>query len=232
MLDLVLAAFFFVAIHLGIAGTSVRTAIVDRIGEGPFTGLFSLASFAGMGFLIVSYQTARVGSPLYWLAPGWLVLAGGPLMAVAMLAVVLGLTTPSPTLAQVDSMALARAEPAQGVLRITRHPFLMGTGLWAVYHGAVNGDAASLLLFGSLLAVCLAGAPSIDAKRARKHGETWTRFADKTSILPFGAIAGGRNVLRLGEIAWWQWLAFGLVYAGLVWAHPRLFGVWAIPGVG
>jgi uncharacterized membrane protein len=74
--------------------------------------------------------------------------------------------------------------------------------------------------------------PSIDAKRARKHGQSWERFAERTSIFSFAAIAGGRNVLRLSEIAWWQWLAFLIVYGGLVWLHPRLFGVWAIPGVG
>ncbi|MEM1022956.1 MAG: NnrU family protein [Myxococcota bacterium] len=230
--SLLLAAAFFVAIHLGISGTPLRDKLVRRIGEGPYTGVFSLASFAGMGCLIASYGSARVGASLLWFAPGWLVLAGAPLMAVAVLAVVLGLTTPSPTLAQVDAMALARPEPAQGVLRITRHPFLMGTSLFAVFHAVVNGDSASLVLFGALLLVCLAGAPSIDAKRARKHGEVWARFADKTSIVPFAAIARGKNQLVLGEIAWWQWVAALGAYAALVWAHPRLFGAWAIPGLG
>ena len=79
------------------------------------------------------------------------------------------------------------------MLRITRHPFLWGVALWAAGHLMVNGDLASLILFGSLLVLAVFGTGSIDAKRRRALGEKWDAFAAKTSAVPFAAIAAGRQ---------------------------------------
>jgi uncharacterized membrane protein len=70
-----------------------------------------------------------------------------------------------------------------------------------------NGDAASLLFFGAFLLTALAGMPSIDAKVAARDPEGWRHFAAATSILPFGAIASGRNRLRRRRSAGrpWRW---------------------------
>ena len=48
MSSLVLAAAFFVGIHVGIAGTRVRDRLTARLGEQGYLGLFSLASIGGM----------------------------------------------------------------------------------------------------------------------------------------------------------------------------------------
>lgn len=48
---LVAAAVFFVVIHIGVSGTGLRRGLVARIGEGPYMGLFSLASLGGMVWL-------------------------------------------------------------------------------------------------------------------------------------------------------------------------------------
>ena len=115
-------------------------------------------------------------------------------------------------------------------MRVTRHPMLWSFALWAAVHVLGNGDLASLLFFGAFLVTALAGMPSIDAKVARREPEGWPRFAVTTSILPFGALATGRNRLAPAEIGWAP-LALGLVlWAVLLWAHPRLFGVSALPG--
>ena len=64
--------------------------------------------------------------------------------------VVAGLFTPGPTLAGYEKSGLAQAEPARGVLRITRHPFLWGVALWALGHLLVNGERFAVMLFGAL----------------------------------------------------------------------------------
>jgi len=48
---------------------------------------------------------------------------------------------------------------------ITRHPFLWGIALWALVHLIINGDLASLILFGSLLLLAVGGTLAIDARR-------------------------------------------------------------------
>jgi hypothetical protein len=53
------------------------------------------------------------------------------LMLPAALLVVIGLTTPNPTSVAQEGRI---RQPPQGIVRITRHPFLTGVGLWALVH--------------------------------------------------------------------------------------------------
>jgi len=223
MASLLAACAFFVGIHVVISGSPLRGMMVGRIGERPYLGLFSLLSIVGMVWLARAYGRAEhiwLWSPpmaLRWTAP--------VLVLVAFVFVVVGLTTPSPTAAGGESR-LDLAEPAQGMLRVTRHPFLWGVALWATTHLLLNGDAASLALFGSLLLLALIGPLLIDAKRRRAFGPKWERFAAVTSNLPFAAIAAGRNRLQLGA---WRVLAAIGAWAAMLAAHPWLFGVPALP---
>ena len=107
---------------------------------------------------------------------------------------------------------------------ITRHPFRWGIALWALVHLIINGDLASLILFGSLLVLAVGGTLAIDAKRRRNFGEQWIKFAQVTSDIPFAAIAAGRNRLgpALVEIGVWRPLAAILLYAAAFYLHGRL----------
>ena len=116
--------------------------------------------------------------------------------------------------------------PPVGIVRVTRHPFLIGVALWAGIHVVNNGDVASLLFFGSLAIVAGAGTVSIDAKRRRVlGGPAWDTFASRTSILPFAAILEGRNTLAARELGWWRPAAGVAAYALMLSGHAHLFGV-------
>jgi uncharacterized membrane protein len=227
MLSLLLAASFFVGIHLVISGTGLRDRLVHRLGPGPYRGLFSLASLGGIVWLGLAYNRAPT-------IPTWGPLVGlKPIALIAMLIafgfVTLGLTTPSPTSVGGETLL---ARPPFGIQRITRHPFLWGVALWAAIHLIVNGDLASLVLFGSLGVLALAGTASIDRKRRAAVGVAWEGFARATSNVPFQAILQGRNRLRLGEHKPWQWLAVLVAFGLLAGLHASLFGVSALPGPG
>jgi uncharacterized membrane protein len=230
MLSLIAAASFFLAIHLLVSGTSVRDALTGKIGVGPYMGLFSLSSLAGLAWLGIAFAQARhaPANTAYWdLTPAtrWMQIA---VQLLAVLLIVPGLTTPNPTSVRQEG-ALDRADVVRGMLRITRHPFLWGVAIWAAGHLLVNGDTASIVLFGAMLVLALFGTASIDAKRRRALGAKWDAFAAQTSNVPFAAIAQGRQRLSLGEIGWWRIvLAIG-VWAALAWAHPFLFGLRALP---
>src|SRR4026208_1250861 len=58
MRNLVAAAVFFLAIHFGVSGTSLRARLVRAMGEKAYRGLFSLASLAGLIWLIKAYGDA------------------------------------------------------------------------------------------------------------------------------------------------------------------------------
>jgi uncharacterized membrane protein len=67
---LVLAALFWVGLHVGVAGTTLRDRLVARLGEGGFRGAFSLLLVAALLLLVAAWRAAPT-APLWW-APGWL----------------------------------------------------------------------------------------------------------------------------------------------------------------
>lgn len=230
MTYLLAAAAFFLSIHLLVSGTRLRDALVDRIGQGPYMGLFSAASAAGLIWLGFAFAAARgdAWNTAYWdLTPATRYLQLG-LQLIAMLLIVPGLATPNPTSVRQEGV-LSRPDAIKGMLRITRHPFLWGVAIWAVGHLAVNGERGSIVLFGAMLLLALAGTASIDAKRRRALGPAWDAFAAETSNLPFGAILSGRQKLSITEIGWWRILLAVVIWAALTVAHPLLFGVRALP---
>jgi uncharacterized membrane protein len=230
MTNLLAAALYFVLIHLLVSGTRVRDALTGRIGVGPYMGLFTVASIAGLVWLGFAFAGARgaPGDPSYWEATTATRYVQAGLQLLALLLIFPGLTTRNPTSVRQEG-ALDNPNVITGMLRITRHPFLWGVAIWAAGHLLVNGDTASLVLFGSLLLLALFGAVSIDAKRKRALGEKWDAFAAQTSNVPFGAILSGRQKLSLAEIGWVRILVAIAIWAVLLWAHPYLFGAPALP---
>ena len=226
MPNLIAAAVFFVLLHLLVSGTRLRDTLVLRLGPGAYMGLFSLASLAGIVWLGFAFAQARsgAGNDVLWGMGSATHGLQFVLQLIAVLFIVVGLTTANPGSVRQEG-ALDRPEVVRGVLRITRHPFLWGVAIWAVGHLLVNGDAASIVLFGSMLALALFGTASIDAKRRRVLGSKWDAFAVQTSNAPFLAIVQGRQRLSLGEIGWWRILLAVAIWAALIWGHPYLFGV-------
>ena len=153
--------------------------------------------------------------------------AGSQARDLALLLAVTGLTTSNPTIVGEEGRV---ARPPEGIVRVTRHPFLIGVGLWAVVHLIANGDLASFIFFGSLAVTALAGTVSIDAKRRRALGPAWQSFAAQTSIVPFAAIAAGRTRFKPNEIAAWQWVAAIITYGLFLGGHSHIFGVSPFPG--
>jgi uncharacterized membrane protein len=228
MNDFAWALASFVLIHVGISATGLRTVLVRSIGEGPYRALFSLVSLALLVWMIRGFGQMRDDpfDPLndeLWLPPDWLRWPAYVLIALGLTLAFAGLFTPGPTVAGFEKRGLAAAEPARGVLRITRHPFLWGLALWAAGHLLANGERFALMLFGALGLMVIFGARSIDRKGRARDPEAWSRFEQATSNVPFVAIARGRNTLQLGEIGWRLIAALALV-ALIAWAHPMLFG--------
>jgi uncharacterized membrane protein len=221
MLNLIAASAYFLLIHFGVSGTRLRDGLVARLGEGPYRGMFALASVLGLVWMVYAYRHAPA-------LPTWgLVLGFRPaaylLVLIAFIFVVIGLATPSPTQVGKESTLTRGPDIARGMVRITRHPFLWGVALWALVHLIVNGDLASLVLFGSLLVLALAGTAVIDAKRRRGCGAGWMQFAAVTSNVPFAAILAGRNRLgpAVAEIGVWRPLVAIAVYALAFYLHAR-----------
>ena len=224
MLSLVLGAICFAGIHLGIAGTPLRDRAIAALGEGAYRAVFSIVSLAAIVWLVMAYKDAPYVATwgiLEWWKPIAMIL-----MLPAFLLAVIGLTTPNPTSVGQEGRV---ARSPEGIVRVTRHPFLIGVGLWAVVHLIANGDVASFIFFGALAVTALAGTVSIDAKRRRALGPGWQSFAAQTSIVPFAAIAAGRTRFNPGEIATPQWVVALIAYALMLGSHSHIIGVSPFP---
>ncbi|MBI1181798.1 MAG: NnrU family protein [Alphaproteobacteria bacterium] len=225
MTSLVAACALFFLIHSLIAGTGVRFAIAGRIGEKPYRGLFSVVSLGSLVWMAMSYNwVSETGSKLLWFfgyaGHGIAVI----LVLLAFLFAVVGMTSRNPTSVEQEGL-LREPEPAKGIQRITRHPFLVGVVLWSTAHLIANGDLGSVIFFATFLLVALVGMANIDRKRARQDPEGWARFAAQTSRLPFLAIAQGRNRFSAAELGWWRILLAIVLYGVILYLHGWMFGV-------
>lgn len=132
MVLLILGLALWWASHLvKIMAPGVRARGVASIGEGPWKGLISLTTLAAIALMTVGYQNADTA--VLWTAPSWLWHLNNLLMVVAVVVFLAG----------------SFASP---VRRRIRNPQLTGVKIWAVAHLLVNGDVASLVLFGGILA--------------------------------------------------------------------------------
>ena len=207
---LIIAALIWIAIHLGLAGTSLRHAVVERIGGGPFRGVFSLLSIAAL------VEHFAVGC--------------------ARLAALVAGSRHAPGVRLVCRLG-QRAEPHDDRLERWRRSVAPRRHQGDTTSDAVvvrdlggrahhwNGDAAAIIFFGAFLGTALAGMPSIDAKLARRDRETWQAVSGATSIVPFVAIAQGRNRFAAGELGWLVPAIAGVAWIVMLLAHPWLFGV-------
>ncbi len=222
MFSLLLAALYFVSIHVFISGSRLRDRLVGLVGEPGFMGLFSLLSLVGIIWLVQAYRAAPL--VVLWASPLWFRPVALVLTLIAFVLVVVGLTTPSPT-ATGGERLLEDKDAARGILRITRHPFLVGVALWAATHLIASGDAAGTILFAAMLSLALVGPGLIDKKRARRFGPSWAGFASRTSVVPFAAIAAGRNRLVWRELGGLRVALALLLYFAVLALHGWAFGV-------
>lgn len=217
MTHLVVASAAFIAMH-AVSSTPLRAWLVSRFGQRPYLGLYSVAALAALLWMIWAYRHAPV-LPLW---SGWRY-APLTLMPFSLVLLVTGYLSSNPT-AILQERRLQSAEPARGVVRITRHPLMWGIALWAFAHVLARGDVKSLVFFGSLLLLALIGTVLIDRRRATL-GEDWRRFAAVTSNVPFIAIARGRNRFVPREIGYAKPIAGLTAFVVVLLLHPYLFGV-------
>ncbi len=217
MEQLLLACAVFLATHF-FPSTPLRGVLVKATGQWVYTGIYSLVAFATIGWMSWAYNRAPV--ELLWQGPRWL---PAVVMPISFILLACGLFARNPTIVGADRL-LQSADPARGMIRVTRHPIMWSFLLWALTHVLARGDLKSLVFFGSFAVLAGVGSLLMDRRKKQALGENWQRFAAVTSNIPFAAILQGRNRLNAAEIGWRN-PAIGLALSILFFqAHAWLFG--------
>ena len=221
------AAVVFVGSHFLLSFSPVRSRVVAAIGERFFMLLYSAVAVAAIVWLVASYNRAPIQE--LWPDTAWARYVMLALGFIATLMLVAGATSPNPTATGAPPSILEKEGAARGIFAITRHPILWGIALWALGHLLVNGDAASVVFFGAMLALPLGGVAHIDAKRRAAGGEAWRRLEQATSAVPFAALIAGRTTWAAAHVAPWR-VGLGIaVYAVFLYAHGPVIGLEALP---
>ena len=220
--ELFAAAVLFVAGHFVLSSAAVRGPLVRRLGEGRFLGLYSVLILAAFVWMLIAYGAAPP-DPLWLTAPAlnWVPVG---VMPVALVLLVCGVTTPSPTLAGGEVLIGGR-DATRGIMRVTRHPVMWATTLWAASHLAANGEAPNVVLMGSVAILSLAGMWHIDKKREARMGAAWGPILLTTSAVPFAALATGRAKMDWAGIGWWRPAVAVALYIVVVVVHEAIIGV-------
>jgi uncharacterized membrane protein len=135
MLILFIGIVVFLGVHTLTTFRETRTRLIERLGLGPFKGLYSLVAIAGFALIVLGFSRYRAeGLIILWTPPAWTRHLTILLMWFAF-------------------VALACMNRAPGKIRgWLRHPMLVAIKIWALAHLLANGDAGGMLLFGSFLA--------------------------------------------------------------------------------
>ncbi|PKP81523.1 MAG: NnrU family protein [Alphaproteobacteria bacterium HGW-Alphaproteobacteria-18] len=121
--------------------------IKEKLGYGPYMGLYSLVSLVGFGLIIWGFGAARP-APILYTPPTGLAHLNLVLMLPAMI------------------MLAAAYTPTGRIKKAVKHPMLVAVKIWALGHLLANGELNSVLLFGSFLAYGV-----IDRIALKKRGD-------------------------------------------------------------
>ena len=150
---LVLGLIVFLGTHSFSMARNRRAAVIAKIGEGPYKGIYSLLSLAGIVLISIGYGQYRAGGYVpVWDPPVWT-------RHLALLLVWFAF------------VFVAAAYLPGRIKRTLKHPMLAGVKVWALAHLLANGDLGSILLFGAVLAWAVAARISVKRRdEAKPHG--------------------------------------------------------------
>jgi len=120
-----------------------------------------------------------------------------------------------------------------GIMRITRHPQMVGQLLWCVAHTAWIGNSFMVVTSAGLMAHHLFGCWHGDRRLAAKYGKAFEEVKGRTSVVPFAAILDGRQQLPPDywrEFARAPYLVIAVGTVAAYYAHPLMqLGSYSLP---
>jgi uncharacterized membrane protein len=128
----ILGLIIFFGVHaVPVLARGRRQALIAKLGEGAYKGLYALASLAGFTLIIVGWRSADA-SQLY-VTPAYFRHITYALMLIALI------------------LLVAAYVPAGRIAAAVKHPMLAAVKIWAFAHLLVNGEVRSVILFGAFL---------------------------------------------------------------------------------
>jgi len=195
---LILGLVLFLGAHsTRIFAENWRQAILERLGEKAYKGVYTLVSLVGFGLMVFGFDQVRWDSPLLWAPPVWVKHAAALLMLLSL-------------------VLLASAYTPRNAIKVKlHHPMVLSVKVWALAHLLANPRLADVVLFGAFL---LWSVLNFRAARQRDRLAAASLLAGEGSgaLAPEVSAAAAWRAVGIGVVVWAFLLSRG---------HAWLFGV-------
>ncbi|MEG3919251.1 NnrU family protein [Microcoleus sp. T3_A4] len=212
----------FAIAHSGLA--ALRPKGEKLIGPRLYRVLFALVSLPLAVILIVYFFNHRYDGVQLWQLQG----LPGVKPAVWILSAISFLFLYPATFNLLEIAAVQKPQVhlyETGIIRITRHPQMVGQVIWCVAHTLWIGTSFTLVTSIGLVLHHLFGVWHGDRRLQARFGESFETIKSRTSIMPFLAILQKRQTLDFLEFLRPSYLGV-VIFTGLLWEiHPFLMRV-------
>lgn len=209
----------FAIAHSGLA--ALRPWAEKRIGARFYRILFALVSLPLAIVLIIYFFNHRYDGIQLWQVQG----IPGVQTFVWVLSAISFLFLYPATFNLLEIAAIQKPQVhlyETGIIRITRHPQMVGQVIWCIAHTLWLGTTFTLVTSVGLVLHHLFGVWHGDRRLSNRYGEAFTSVKARTSIIPFKAIIQGHQTLKFQEFLRPAYLGVAVFILLLWWAHPLL----------
>lgn len=216
--------FFFAIIHSG--GAALRPWAEARIGARLYRLIFALVSLTLAVVLIIYFFNHRYDGLLLWQVRE----IPGIKVTVWLLSALSFFFLYPATFNLLEVAAIQKPQVhlyETGIMRISRHPQMVGQVIWCVAHTLWMGTSFTLLTSCGLVAHHLFAVWHGDRRMLSRYGEAFRSVQQRTSVIPFLAVIDGRQQLKWQEFVRPAYLGIVGFILLLWWGHPWLMKVTA-----
>lgn len=206
----------FAIAHSGLA--ALRPWAEKRVGARLYRVVFALVSLPLAAVLIIYFINHRYDGLQLWQVQG---VAGVQPIVWSLSAISFLFLYPA-TFNLLEIAAIQKPEVhlyETGIIRITRHPQMVGQVIWCVAHTLWLGTTFTIITSIGLVLHHLFGVWHGDRRLLARYGSAFETVKARTSVIPFGAIAQGKQTLKLEEFLRISYLGVAAFVLLLWWAH-------------
>jgi uncharacterized membrane protein len=211
--------FGFAVTHSGLA--ALRPWGESKVGSRLYRLVFALVSIPFATILIIYFFNHRYDGWQLWNLQG----SAAVKAIVWVLSFISFIFLYPATFNLLEIAAIAKPEVhlyETGIIRITRHPQMVGQVIWCIAHTLWLGTTFTIVTSFGLIAHHLFAVWHGDRRLQKRYGEAFETVKARTSILPFAAIIDGRQSLKWEEFLRPAYLGV-IVFILIFWyGHPWL----------
>lgn len=209
----------FAIAHSGLA--ALRMWAESKIGARLYRILFATVSIPFATILIIYFFNHRYDGLMLWQVQT----ISGIRAFVWILSAISFLFLYPATFNLLEIAAIAKPEVhlyETGIIRITRHPQMVGQVIWCIAHTLWLGTTFTILTSFGLIAHHLFAVWHGDRRLSKRYGDAFLKVKERTSVIPGLAILDGRQTLKWQEFIKPAYLGVTVFILLFWWLHPWL----------